>query len=203
MGHQIGYLTFEKDATKYDILAEIYERALAGDGYDDTQMHWHRDKTYDSYESAMAAIDDMDRGDYDDHAVLFLEYPDDEVEAPNKTEVQARESLAAAKEALSRYVDAHHVYRRKSEFIGCMACGSKLARTHLGPNQRHRLDICPVCGADLRPPSTLERERALKERVSRAEQKVRTLERRRYERWHKQCKNRAKTMWLVKYEFHV
>ena len=206
MGHAVGHLTYEKDTPRGAIIDDIYEIAMHGDGYDASQMHWHSDKVYDSIEDAQAAIERMDKGFYDDHAVLYLEYPDQGVPEPNKTEKAAIESLENAKASLEKYVDEHHVYRRQSELIGCVTCNSKVARAWLTPERRtsdkNQVDRCPVCGADLRPPSTLERIAALEDRIRRAEEKVKILQDRRMARWHSQCREHAKTMWLVKYEYH-
>ena len=43
---------------------------------------------------------------------------------------------------------------------------------------------------------------ALEDRIRRAEEKVKILQDRRMARWHSQCREHAKTMWLVKYEYH-
>ena len=51
---------------------------------------------------------------------------------------------------------------RTSAFIGCQACGSKIARAHLGSEWR-----CPVCGKDLRAPSAVK---AIESKVARIDE---------------------------------
>ena len=72
--HQIGHLVYRKsETTPKKILKELNRWAFdpqETSGYH-MNMHFHETPVYKSREEAEKAIERLDRGWYDDHAVLF------------------------------------------------------------------------------------------------------------------------------------
>lgn len=76
MGHCIGYLDFQKSkTTPRKILKKIGE--FAYDPRESGRYHgnlkFHETPVYKNRDEAYAAIERMDRGWYDDHAVVYKE----------------------------------------------------------------------------------------------------------------------------------
>lgn len=73
MSHAIRYLTYHCSVSEHAILKD-----LNGFAYDPQEtngyhghMTFHREPVYRNEEEAMAAIEKLDKGWYDDHAVMF------------------------------------------------------------------------------------------------------------------------------------
>lgn len=77
----------------------------------------------------------------------------------------------------------------KAEYIGCKNCGSKIARKYL------RRNFCPVCNADLRPETTLNRIAALKEKADKSSDTLKA-------ELTKQAMKAKNVRWKIKIEFH-
>ena len=84
---------------------------------------------------------------------------------------------------------AFHFANAKSEYIGCKNCGSKIARKYL------RRNFCPVCDADLRPETTLNRIAALRTKAEKSSDALKA-------ELTKQALKAKNVRWLVKIEFH-
>ena len=84
---------------------------------------------------------------------------------------------------------AFHFANAKSEYIGCKNCGSKIARKSL------RRNFCPVCDADLRPETTLNRIAALRAKAEKSSDALKA-------ELTKQALKAKNVRWLVKIEFH-
>lgn len=185
MGHDINFISCDEKCDRRAVLEHIRnEAATSGDGYYGS-VKWHDEvEPLRDYDAAMNWIIDEDNGWYDDHAVRYYEYHDT---SSNK---KIKELSAKIKELVRQseeYQEAHSVRNFKAALISCNKCGSKVARKYI------RGDTCPVCGADLRSKSTLEKiawykekRMALSERLSEERYKIATKE----------------VKWLVKYEYH-
>lgn len=144
MGHQINHyttkVTNEKNLKKW--IDQITECAF--DPLETCSYHGnlaiHRDKTYKNYSEALDAIKSYDNGWYDDHIVKYY--------APTD---KARENCDSWNKKRDSYIKSHSIHNRKSSFIGCSKCGSKL---NLG---LVRGEKCPLCDTDLRAYSTIEK----------------------------------------------
>lgn len=144
MGHQINHYTTkvgnEKDLQKW--LAQITEHAY--DPLETNSYHGnlcvHRNKTYRNYSEALEAIKNYDNGWYDDHVVMYY--------APTD---KARENCAAWNKKRDAYIKLHSIHNRKSHYIGCPKCGSKLYLDYI------RGETCPLCNTELRATSTIEK----------------------------------------------
>lgn len=80
---------------------------------------------------------------------------------PSKRTEKLAERAARLSAELDALEDSALPCKRKSAYIGCAECGSKISREHLKRAWR-----CPVCGADLR--SKTDRERIEAKRAARA-----------------------------------
>ena len=196
MSHVIQYHKLPKNASKKNFIADMneivqHEDYLEGGSYQASQLTWHDDKVYDSYDDAKQAIDGFIRDSYDDHAVLY--YDTDSIAIkPSKTLETAKMKLDKLITERDKYVNENRVSHRSSEFIGCTECGSKVNREYL------KSDYCPVCKHDLRSKSTLNRIASFDKRINTARTEVSKIE-------HAlKLKNikKAKVCWLVKTEYH-
>lgn len=60
---------------------------------------------------------------------------------PEPTEIkELAEKIQKEKEKMRAYFIAHNARNRKSQYIGCMKCGSKINRNYIPQNNK-----CPVC----------------------------------------------------------
>lgn len=193
MGHAINYIIVDRNADRATVIADICEEVehsawQEGGSYNGTLKkgsHWHEGTVYDSEEDAREAISRFDNGWYDDYAVLFRDTSALESAATKRIAGQ----IAKTKEKKRDYIEANHVTGRKSAFIGCSCCGSKLSREHL------KRDACPLCGADLRSETVCSRIEGFNEKLQELESRL-TDEK-------KKLAKKAPIKWLVKYEYHI
>jgi hypothetical protein len=184
--HNIHYITCEENAKRSVIMADIAEHAKEeGDGYS-SRFTWHDNiPPYESREKAEAAIETLDRGFYDDHAVRFYDYSNAEKTAKIK-ECEAK--IAELMEGQKKYRAEHSVHTFQAAYIGCPKCGSKLSREYL------RGENCPLCRADLRSKTTLDKLKWYEDKIADYRNRI--------EEEKRKQKNKAKIKWLIKYEFH-
>ena len=143
MGHIINHYT-EKFKNEKQAMAFIGRCTKCAYDPNETSayhgnMTCHFKKVYQDYKYAEEAIREYDNGWYSDHAVLYQE--------PSQ---KARDKSQGLLEKRDAYIEAHSVHKRKSDFLGCSTCGSKISRLYL------KGEKCPVCGTDLRPTSVIE-----------------------------------------------
>lgn len=81
----------------------------------------------------------------------------------------------------------------KSSTVTCKKCGSRITLSYLRGN------ICPVCRADLRPETVIDKENSYKQKWNDYNNEAEKLRR---EEYKKQI-NKATEKWLVKIEFHT
>lgn len=189
MGHCVNYIVADKDAERKSIIAdiceEVYHESWEEGGSYHGNLKWHDNTVYDSEDDAYAAIDRLDRGRYDDHAVLFR----DTSRLENAKTTKLAEQIATTKAKKVDYIDSNHVTARKSAYIGCPHCKSKLSREYL------KRDACPLCGTDLRSDT-------VKERIKGYDAKIAELKKRLADE-KKKLAAKAPVKWLVKYEYHI
>lgn len=189
MGHAIEYFT--TDNRKYIMkMAEEWasynvDRQENPNGDYHGKMTIHDNIICKSYEDAVEKIQQLDNGWYDDHAV---QYRDIDSLKPTKTMNQIEERKAKLIADKFDYMEKHSVKARKSEFIGCPKCKSKLAREHLLSER------CPLCGEELRPDYVVERIKKYDEDYNELFKKYRNLAEKR--------KESCPIKWCFKVEVH-
>ena len=186
MGHEIKYFVYNENEDRRKIMDEIQEYARGhGDGYS-SYVIWHENTPpCDSYDDAKRFIDELDKGNYDDHAVRYHDYRD----IPDTPRIKKlQDYIRNLRQAKAEWNQSHSVRNFKAQYIGCPKCGSKLSREHL------RGEHCPLCSTELRAAYVLEK-------MDWYDQKINTCYNAIQEERKKQ-KKQAKVMWLVKFEFH-
>lgn len=189
MSHNIDYFTYHKDVNKEKVQKNLDNYVAHADWQEGCgglykNIRWLGNTVYGSQDEAREAIRKMDKGNYDQIAVLFNEYYEPQDEKINELRAKASE---ACKEWSKRdqvlYADTV-----TSTYIGCKHCGSRLFRELLQEN------LCPVCRSELRPEHMLKSISSAKNKWVRAQRSVE-------EYIQKKC--RKETMWLVKIEYHT
>lgn len=186
MGHRICKLSVPENCDRKVVLDKICDHAkLEGDGYSGP-IHWHDEiNPLPNRKAAEEWIQEHDNGRYDDHAVRYYDHTQASI-TPKIKDLQAKNAELTLK--LSQYTTANSVKCRKSEFIGCPCCGSKLARNRL------HTEFCPLCKTDLRSKTTLNT-------IAEYHAKMKTNCEKIAKEQEKQ-KAARRVLWLVKYEFH-
>lgn len=193
MGHAIHYDTFRTKTSKKDIYSLVNKRAVEeGDSHSGLykDIRWYN-QCLNSEEEAIEFIERHDKGWYDQLAVKFKHQKNFK---PSKALNQLKARLEKATRTYKETSSNPHFTNHKSNLIGCKSCGSKLATKHI----RYK-NFCPVCSADLRPPSVLKAIQDLKEKKEALEAEVAKKE---YDERMKSI-DKAEEFWLVKTEFHV
>ena len=189
MGHSINHHVYNMDVDKGKVLAEIERIAEEqGDGGYLANLTWHEGTVYHNRGAAEDAIERFGgyRGDYSDHAVLFLDL---EAVKGIKAVDALNTRIGLEIEKRDKYVNANLVRDRKSAFIGCPKCGSKIAREYIP-----KTNVCPLCRTDLRSDT-------VKKRVQAYDERIQALRMRREAELQK-AEKMAPVRWLVKFEFH-
>lgn len=155
-------------------------------------IRWIDRTICDNERAAEEFINEHDRNWYDCLAVRFYDYSSVPMKKTKRVEVleERRDMLRSRLYTMENTPYAKTL--TSTEFVGCKHCVSKIATKFLKGNH------CPVCGADMRPKTTLDRISATKNRIEETEKELNeeTLA------WQKKQRNKAKVMWLVKIEYH-
>ena len=204
MGHNINYMTADRNVKKNSVIAEInYEVEHVaweeGGRYDGSQLTWHDGKVYPDYESARKAIEKLDNGWYDDHAVLFHDTHAVEQKPTKKLET-LRKRLEDEKQKRDEYIASHRVTDRKSEFMGCPTCGSKINLRYMAKNVRYGYSdhLCPVCRGELRSKTVVDRIEKFEAKIEELKGQITDEE----QNMSRKVSSKAPVKWLIKYEYH-
>ena len=197
MGHVIQYAIMDKNGNKDALIADIcyeveHEDWQEGGTYNPRQLTWHDGKIYDTKEEAHQAIEQFDNGWYDDHAVLFR---DTDTVTKKTKKIETLESrIAAEQDKKAAYISDHQITNRKSAFMTCPKCNSKIALAYYTGTH-----FCPVCGGDLYSNTVVMRLDKFDTKIKELKKELKKEER------EQAKKNAAKApiKWLVKYEYHV
>ena len=183
--HNICYREYPESTPKQKIVDEVLKIvSRSGDGYGTDRITF-RDVVCDNISAAQAYINDNDNAFYGGLAVKYYDFSNVK---DNKKVDDLEKKIAETREKKSAFAVAHSVKSQKAAYIGCPKCGSKLSRERLRGNS------CPLCSQELRAPSTLERLKSYDNRISEYEKQI-AQER-------LKNKQKAKVMWLVKFEYH-
>lgn len=194
MGHEIRHETYPENVDKKKVQAEwdaavrriCYQEGASGLG---SPIRW-LDKVCGSYEEAEEYIRSKDSGWYDQLAVRYLDFHGIK---PSRKMVELQERVEMLEASYTVKANTFHFANIQAAYVTCKGCGSKISRTHLKRNQ------CPVCGADMRPDSTLKSIASAKASWEKALAALKVEEKKHQEK----CKKQAKVRWLVKVEYHV
>lgn len=196
MGHAIDFLQVEKRKEIMDAANEFarcnVDREENPSGlYFGPQMHIHDDVICDSWDDAVKWINQHDKGFYDDHAVRYRKST-----SPTAT-MQEKEQLIKRIQASRRdFLESAKLKNRKSEFITCPECGSKINIPALAKYFGEDMHNCPLCGTSLWSNSTKERNASFVRRLKKAKQEYKKLE-------AKHNRKSSKELgWCVKVEVH-
>ena len=189
MGHTIQYYDYPENTDKKKVeqeLANYVAKRCFQEGGHLSKIRWIDSEPCANDDEAHEKIERLDKGWYDCIAVKYYD-------AYNVPETEKMKALRAANtQAYCKYKElasAFHFANAKAEYIGCKNCGSKIARKYL------RRNFCPVCNADLRPETTLNRIAALKEKADKSSDTLKA-------ELTKQAMKAKNVRWKIKIEFH-
>lgn len=192
MSHHIEYFDYDISKNPKDIeanLANYVQHETWQEGGSMSPIRWLKQSPLPDRNAAEQFIKRHDKGWYDCLAVRYKE--------PVMTQA-IRDAQKAEAAAWKKYNDLDnkiYVTTLTSEFISCKVCKSKLNRKMLAI---HKIGIpknmCPVCHAELRPKSTLERIVRAKKAAEKASEHTNEVARK---------SKKQKVRWLVKIEYHT
>ena len=195
MSHNIEHFTYTKNVDKAAVQKELDNYVALEDWQEGCSglyhnIRWLEDKVYDNCDDALEAIEKLDRGNYDQIAVLYNEISP-RMRNSNGVDPKLAELEQKVREAEKEMNRRHHILYADTvtaAFIGCKECGSKLARKYIRGN------ACPVCSSDLRPEHMIKSFNVAKNRWLKAKENTRN-----YINRH----GKKTVMWLVKIEYHT
>ena len=204
MGHTIEYITVNKKSEIMDTAEHFAWENV--DPFESPSRDYHGRMTihdngtiYNSYEEAEEAINRFDRGFYDDHAVAF--YDTTHLKQSSKV-TKLQDKVKETQKAKEEYIAKNRVGFRKSAFIGCDECGSKMAHQwfvkEVDGTAVCKTDLCPVCRNDLRSTTVKERIMKFDDKIQELFETIRKVKKEE----HKKNLKKAKVRWLVKVEVH-
>lgn len=189
MGHTIQHYDYPVNVDKKKVeqeLANYVAKRCFQEGGHLSKIRWIDSEPCANEDEACKKIEHLDKGWYDCIAVKYYD-------AYNIPETEKIKALRAANtQAYCKYnelASVFHFANAKAEYIGCKNCGSKIARKYL------RRNFCPVCNADLRSTTTLNRIVALKEKADKSSDALKA-------ELTKQAMKAKNVRWKIKIEFH-
>ena len=189
MGHAIDYIEVNKRSDIWKVAerfaARNVDRGENPSGSYHGNLTIHDKPICDSWEDAKGRIEGWDLGWYSDHAVQFK---DKSYLKPTKQMKEIKRQRLETMDKRDEFIKEHMPNRVKAELIGCKNCNSKIAKKYL------RGAHCPVCHADLRPKSTIERIEGYDAKIVELDKRYKELE--------KKQTGKCPIRWLVKVEVH-
>ena len=189
MGHAVDYITVDKRSEIMEVASEFAffntDRGENRSGSYHGNMTIHDTPVCESLEEAKQRIDAWDTGWYSDHAV---QYKDKSSLQPTKAMIALSERSDKLITDRKAYIAEHSLKNRKSAYIGCKNCGSKLSVEHL------RGTRCPLCGKELRADYIIERIRKYDKDIEDTHTQ--------YAELRKKQTGKCPVRWLVKVEVH-
>jgi len=196
MGHSIQHYIFDKTESKETIKNTCDYYAINESDNKSSLPHKIRfieTLVYEDKDKAYEAIENFDKGHYDQLAVLFYHY---EKRKETKEITSLRERIKKAHEALENFQKTHAIKNRKSEFASCPNCKSKINKNYVSDSS-HSWNMCPLCKTDMSSKST-------KENLDRKREKLYLMEKTLEEAIKgNNAKGKSSVKWLVKTEFHI
>lgn len=192
MSHHIEYFDYDISKNPKDIeanLANYVQHETWQEGGSMSPIRWLKQSPLPDRNAAEQFIKRHDKRWYDCLAVRYKE--------PVMTQAirDAQKAEAAAWKKYNDLGNEIYVTTLTSEFISCKVCKSKLNRKMLAiPKIGIPKNVCPVCHAELRPKSTLERIDRAKMAAEKASEHTNEVARK---------SKKQKVRWLVKIEYHT
>lgn len=187
--HNIEYGVYEENVNKSDIERkwQVYARNN-GDGLYG-HIRWIN-MVFDSENKAREYIEKVDRGDYDQLAVKFREYPSDVYKSAKLDALNNK--LQETSKKYRELSNTVHYKNVKSQFVSCPNCSSKLNREFITRNN------CPMCNVDMRPKSVLDKINSYQSNINAIKRDIADLK----EQLETKALKKARVMWFVKVEYH-
>lgn len=195
MGHEIQYYTHKEDVSKSVITSIANEDAEC---YSDSRTGLSSsirfiDIVCEDEESAYEKIEKLDKGFYDQLAVKFKKY---EPVKDSKTVLNLIARVKKYEESLALYKVKNTIKNRKSKYIGCPKCESKVNKDYVS-DYGVLWNKCPVCKEDLS--STTVKESIIKKELEIKNLKEKIAQKKKEDA----KKGKYSIHWLVKTEYHV
>lgn len=187
MSHAVIYEDFSCGLTLKQVENEVLNYVRShGDGYGTTSLSMLTTSVFNTREDAEEYIEREDKGDYYGIIVKYLDLEGIEDEQKIKS---LNDKLYEARNELEAYIEKHSFKNKKTAYIKCPSCGSKLNKEKLTK------ESCPLCNSDLRSASVIKRISSLNKKLAKNCDKYnRELE--------KLKKKKTNLKWLVKFEYH-
>lgn len=90
----------------------------------------------------------------------------------SKREVELKQKIAEAATKVNAAAKTHYL-GSASKFVTCRHCEAKLPTSYCGTRYHNH---CPVCGADIRPQSAKDKDKAARAKLAALEKQLRTTE---------------------------
>lgn len=204
MSHNIKHIDYPENVNKKIVKAGWDEFVRHADWQEGSsglpgEIRWI-DHICSSREEAEDYIEAHDKGWYDQLAVKYKEYSKLELSKTYEILKERADRLKA------RYVELNekiHYKGVKSKFITCRTCESKISTEILSSEKNistwKNRNICPICGADIRPESTLDIIAKAKANAIKAAKDLQIEEKKLQAKQEK----KAQIRWLLKIEYHT
>lgn len=200
MGHAIQILTFdvsmdkkkiqEKCDTWGDHNADLEERGWVMGGGLGSAIRFKDGMIFNDYEEAEKYLYGI-KGSYHQTAVKYKEYPKTN---PTKAMTDLENRIDEYRKKIA-ILNQPHYMGVKQATVKCKSCGSSLATSFCGKTFNN---TCPVCRAELRPQSTIDKLNKYKATVKELESKLKTEEK----KLNAKNEKKAKIKWAVFCEVH-
>lgn len=166
----------------------------------DSRIDFNSNRLFESFDDAQEYLENHS-GFYYQGAVLYKQYEkksNSKVDKICKKMDENQEKLKSICNDCDEYVSKNNVKNRKSVYVGCPKCGSKLHKDYI--RLGHRSQNCPLCGENLFSDT-------VKARIEKYESDLKNMGKQ-FKELQKQLAEAEKTgkfdlKWCVKVECHV
>lgn len=206
MGHSVNIKTYDykngNQKQKDLIYAELNQEAIyCSDCHCElpSRIEW-LERTFEDFETARKYLENHG-GFYWQGAVKYKRYEKSANSKSERLQKKVNDLLqkqVKLKTDLNDYVAKNNMKNRKSNYVGCLNCGSKLNKNFI-PIQMYSQN-CPLCHIDLFSNSVKERIKNYRKQIDDLDKQIELMQKE-----ESKAKNTEKfnLRWAVKYEYHV
>ena len=212
MGHSVNFCNgkYGKNAKEIEqnkarLLSVINEECIH---YSDnhgglpSRMEWFN-KEFDSYDDAEEWLENYASGKfYPEVACTYKRYETKSSAKSERIEKKIKETSdkeQAERKALEDYMEKNSAKNRKSVYVGCPKCGSKLHKDYVVVNPYWKQMPCPLCKEDLFSDTVKTRILKYKESIAALGKSVEQLQK---DLEVARRTSKYELRWLVRYEYH-
>lgn len=180
--HNIVTVSYPASMSRSEIMSKVDEYVRShGSGWGTDCVRFLDEPIQDNESAAQEVLKSNADNHYGGYAVRYYNTSGVSTAQTKVIDIKIQKTI----DKKAEWVLAHSIHNLKANLITCVKCGSKLNKSYI------KGEKCPLCYADLRSKSVLERIKGFDDKIALLRKEKGEI-----------CKPKAAVMWLVWFEYN-